>query len=145
MDQPSVRTARDEAAGECVLERRRRWNRVLCLVCLASGVFLVSRDLSLPHVRAVEVWFGFEVYGAWARWTAPLHWALFAAAAVGFAGDRRWVWRAAPWYLVYVALSHLVWNWTSPSGGGTQDGLWQLAGFLGVGAGLWRLARFVGR
>lgn len=138
----SISAARDGAEP---LLRRLRWNRALCLSCLASVAFLIYRDLSLPHVGAVEVWFGFEVRGAWARWTAPLHWALFAVAAAGFATDGRWVWRAAPWYLVYVAISHLIWNWTSPSGGGTQAGLWQLALFLGAGAGLWRLARFVGR
>jgi hypothetical protein len=83
----------------------------------------------LPHVRNVEVWLGFELHGAWARWTAPLHWALFAVGAWAFARGHRWIWRAAPFYAGYVAFSHLVWNLVSPSGGGLLDGLWQLALF----------------
>ena len=125
--------------------RRRLWNRGLCAGCLFSVAFLVVRDLTGPHVRDVEVWFGFEVYGAWARRTAPLHWLLFAVAAYGFGRDRLWPWRLAPGYLAYVALSHLVWNGTSPNGGGAADGIAQLAGFLVMGAGFWQLDRSLKR
>lgn len=119
----------------------RRWEIAMAVFCLASLLFLVSRDLLLPEVRDVEVWLGLEVHGAWARWTAPLHWALFAAGAWAFATGRPWIWRASAVYACYVALSHLVWNLTSPSGGGWLPGLWQLALFAAIGG----LLEWIGR
>jgi hypothetical protein len=123
--------------------RRRRWDRFFCACCLFSVFFLVSRDLTLPHVRDVEVWLGVEVRGPWARWSAPLHWLWFAVAAYGFGSGRRWPWRVAPFYLAYVAVSHFVWNLTSPNGGGGLDALVQLFVFLSMGAVLWALERKV--
>ena len=128
-----------------MLSRRRVWNRGLCVGCLLTVLFLVVRDLTLPHVRDVEVWFGLEVYGKWARWTAPVHWLWFGVAAYAFGRDRPWPWRVAPGYLVYIAVSHLVWNCTSPSGGGIGDGLVQLGAFLVLGAGFWKLDQLLGR
>lgn len=142
--QPTAEEQRAHETAPRSGQRRAVWNRALCLGCLAAVVFLIARDFALPHVRDVEVWFGFEVRGQWARWTAPLHWALFGLAAYGFGAGRRWVWRLAPGYLGYVALSHLIWNWTSPVGGGTAAALWQFGGFLAVGLALWRLDRSLG-
>ena len=97
----------------------------LALFCTGAVVFLVARDLLLPEIRNVEVWFGFELRGRAALATAPLHWAVFAVGAWG-------AWRAQPWavpcaaaYAFYVALSHLVWNQTSPRGGGWSAGFLQ--------------------
>ena len=87
------------------------------------------RDLTLPHVRDTEVWLGFEVHGAWARATAPLHWAIFAAGAWAFWTRRPWVWTVSAVYAFQIAVGHLIWNLTSPNGGGWLDGLWQLALF----------------
>ena len=101
----------------------------MAVFCVATVAFLVYRDLFVPHARDTEVWLGFELHGAWARWTAPLHWAVFAVGAWGYWNARRWVW---PWAAVYafgVAAGHLVWNLTSASGGGLGAGLWQLALF----------------
>jgi hypothetical protein len=97
----------------------------LALFCLASVIFLVPRDLFLEHTRDVEVWFGFEVRGPWALLTAPLHWAVFLIGAWGFWSVRTWVVPAAAVYSFYVALCHLIWNQTSPSGWGWQAGLMQ--------------------
>jgi len=108
---------------------RAWWQTACALFCAATVVFLVARDLLVPEVREVEVWLGFELRGAAARWTAPLHWALYAAAAVGFWRGRPWIW---PWASVYafgIAIGHLVWNLHSPRGGGWIAGLWQLALF----------------
>lgn len=75
------------------------------------------------------MWFGFEVHG-WLAWlSAPIHWAIFATAAWAFWVVRPWVWPWASVYAFYVAGSHLVWNLTSPDGGGWGAGLWQLALF----------------
>ena len=68
-----------------------------------------------------------ELHGALARATAPLHWALFAAGAYGFARLRSWIWPWASVYGFYVALSHLVWSEASPNGQGWPIGLLQAA------------------
>ena len=91
--------------------------------------FLIARDALLPEVRAVEVWFGFEVHGVLALATAPAHYAIFAVGAHGFLRVRPWIWPWASAYAFYIAVSHLVWNLTSEQGGGLHDGLVQLALF----------------
>ena len=97
--------------------------------CLASVVFLVWRDLLLPHTRDVEVWLGLEVRGTAALLTAPLHWAIFLAGAWGFWTRQRWILPCAAVYAFYVAFSHLIWNATSLAGRGWLAGLVQLLGF----------------
>jgi hypothetical protein len=87
------------------------------------------RDLAIPEVRGTEVWFGFELTGRAAQLTAPLHWAIFALGAWGFWRMRPWIWPWASIYAFGVAASHLVWNQTSPNGGGWRAGLAQAALF----------------
>ncbi len=99
----------------------------LAAFCLVTVAFLVPRDLFVPDTRDVEVWFGFELRGAAARLTAPLHWAIFAAGAWGFWRARPWIVPAAAGYVFYVALSHLVWSEASPNGNGWMIGLAQAA------------------
>jgi hypothetical protein len=99
----------------------------LALFCALTVAFLAVRDLSVPHVRNVEVWFGFELRGTLARWTAPLHWMIFALGAWGFWRARPWIVPAAAGYVFYVALSHLVWSEASPNGHGWPVGLAQAA------------------
>jgi len=103
------------------------WASAMAAFCAATVVFLVYRDFAVPHARDTEVWLGLELHGIWARLTAPLHWGLFAVGAWGFWTLRPWIWPWASVYASLVALSHLVWNLTSPSGGGWSAGLWQLA------------------
>ena len=81
----------------------------LAIFCAATVVFLAVRDLFVPQVRDVEVWFGVEVHGAAARWSAPVHWAIFAIGAWASWRARPWVARAALGYAIYVALSHAIW------------------------------------
>ena len=97
----------------------------LAVVCAAALVTDVVRDVFVPDARDVEVWLGFEVHGALARATAPLHWAILALGAWGFWTRRRWVVPAAAGYLVYVAVSHVVWSEASPHGRGWPIGLLQ--------------------
>jgi hypothetical protein len=99
----------------------------LAVLCAATVVFLLPRDLFLAEVRDVEVWLGFEVRGTAARLTAPLHWALFAAGAWAFWTQRPWILPVAAAYAFQVAFSHLVWNQTSPNGRGWLAGLAQAA------------------
>jgi hypothetical protein len=99
----------------------------LAVWCAATVVFLIYRDLFVPHVRDVEVWGGFEVHGTAAHYTAPLHWLLFAVGAWGFWRARPWIVPVAAAYTFYVALSHLVWSEASPHGNGWLVGLAQAA------------------
>lgn len=105
------------------------WASALAAFCAATVVFLAVRDLAIPAVRDTEVWLGLEVHGWAARASAPLHWAVFALGAWGFWRCRPWVWPWASVYAFHVAVSHLVWNLTSPAGGGWTAGLWQMALF----------------
>lgn len=102
-------------------------------------VFLIYRDLALPHVRDTEVWFGFELRGGLAIATAPIHWAIFGIGAWLFGKGHPRAWLYASLYAVYIAISHLIWNVTSPVGGGLAEGLVQLAFFLIPAALLFRM------
>lgn len=97
----------------------------MAVACLASVVFLVSRDLFVAHTRDVEVWFGFELRGTPALLTAPIHWAIFLVGAWGFWFRRPWILPCAAGYSFYVALSHLIWSEASPNGHGWPVGLVQ--------------------
>jgi hypothetical protein len=99
--------------------------RALALFCAFTVLFLVPRDLFFPETRDVEVWFGFELRGRAALYTAPLHWLVFALGAWGFWTRRPWILPAAAGYVFYVALSHLVWSEASPHGNGWPLGLAQ--------------------
>ena len=101
----------------------------LAIFCFASVIFLAWRDLFLPGVRDVEVWFGFELGGWIARVTAPIHWAIFLAGAWGFWFQRPWVVPCAAAYAFYIALCHLVWNQLSPNGLGWAAGIAEALAF----------------
>jgi hypothetical protein len=113
----------------------------LAVFCAATVPFLAWRDLFVPHARDVEVWLGFELHGAAARWSAPVHWAIFALGAWGFWRARPWIVPAAAGYLFYVALSHLVWSEASPNGHGWVAGLAQAAAISVPGFLLLRASR----
>lgn len=109
--------------------------------CLLTLVFLIPRDLFVAHARDVEVWFGFELRGAAAQLTAPLHWAIFALGAWGFWRARPWIVPCAAGYCFYVALSHLIWSEASANGQGWPMGLAQAAVFSLPGFALLRARR----
>src|SRR6266404_3585470 len=114
------------------------WMTALAMFCLASVVFLVPRDLFMPRTRDVEVWLGFEVRGAPALLTAPVHWAIFLVGAWGFWFQRPWILPSAAAYTFYVALSHLIWNEVSPNGHGWPAGIAEALAFSVLGVFLWR-------
>lgn len=121
--------------------RAARARHALALLCAATVVFLAARDLLVPEVRDVEVWLGFELHGPAARLTAPLHWAIFAFGAFAFWRAKPWIWPAAAAYVLYVALSHLIWSEASPHGRGWPAGLAQAAAISLVAVLLLRLRR----
>jgi hypothetical protein len=102
---------------------RSGWHVALAAFCLAALLFTVPRDLFVAGPRDVEVWLGFELRGAAARLTAPLHWAIFAFGAWAAWTARPWILTAAALYAFYVALAHLVWSEVSPNGRGIATGL----------------------
>lgn len=108
---------------------RPAWASALAALCAATVVFTIARDVLIPEVRAVEVWLGFELRGWLALATAPVHYALFSAAAWGYWRCRAWVWPWAAVYAFYIAISHLIWNLHSPNGEGLRAGLLQLGLF----------------
>ena len=103
--------------------------RCVSIFCVATFFFLLYRDLFIPHVRDVEVWFGLELRGPLASATAPLHWAIFAVGAWGYWHLRPWIWPWASVYAFYIAASHFVWNLVSETGGGLDAGLIQFGLF----------------
>jgi hypothetical protein len=124
--------------------RRERWMRAMAAFCGFTVAFLAVRDLFFPEPRDVEVWLGFELRGPAARWTAPLHWLVFAVGAWAFWTRRPWIVPAAAGYVFYVALSHLVWSEASPNGNGWPVGLVQALAIAIPGVLLWRAGRRAG-
>ena len=103
------------------------------MFCALTVAYLLSRDVLVYQARNTEVWFGLELSG-WLAWlTAPVHWLLFGVGSWAFWSMRPWVWVYASGYAFYVAMSHLIWNLTSSSGGGWVSGVWQLALFSAPG------------
>ena len=75
---------RSSISGSAANAARPAWASALAAFCTATVVFLVARDVWIPEVRAVEIWLGFELRGWLALATAPIHYALFGAAAWGY-------------------------------------------------------------
>ncbi len=116
--------------------QRPWWMTAIAAFFVLSLLLNVSRDLLYPEYGNVEVWLGFEVTGAAAYWSAPIHWAMFAVGAWAFWTCKPWALPATAGYAFYVAFSHIVWNATSPNGGGWSAGLLQAALFSLPGFGL---------
>ena len=116
--------------------QRQWWMAAIAAFFVLSLVFNVPRDLLYAEYGDVEVWLGFEVTGAVARWTAPIHWAMFAVGAWAFWTCKSWALPATAAYAFYVAFSHIVWNEASPNGSGWAIGLLQAAVFSIPGVGL---------
>ncbi|HSF04072.1 MAG TPA: hypothetical protein VLA62_13770 [Solirubrobacterales bacterium] len=127
------------------ISARPWWMSAMAAFCLATVAFLVPRDLWQAETRDVEVWLGFEVRGAAARLTAPLHWLVFGVGAWGFWLQRPWILPCAAAYAFYVALSHLVWSEASPNGRGWPAGLALAVGFSIPGILLLRARRLARR
>ena len=106
---------------------RSAWHTGLAAFCLLALVFTVPRDLFVAGPRDVEIWLGFELHGAAARWTAPVHWAIFAFGAWAAWTRKPWILPLAAAYAFYVALAHLVWSEASPHGRGFAMGFLQAA------------------
>ena len=63
-----------------------------------------------PVDQDAEAWFGFLVFGWWAKATGLLHWAIYAALAYGFWKMHRWMHPWAALYFLQVALGMAIYN-----------------------------------
>lgn len=118
------------------VRRRPWWMTAIAAFFALSLLFNALRDLLCPEYGNVEVWLGLEVTGAPARWTAPVHWAMFATGAWAFWTCRSWALPVAAAYAFTVAFSHIVWSETSPNGSGWPIGVLHAAAISIPGFGL---------
>ena len=113
----------------------------MALGCGATVAVTMFGDFFIPVATETEVWFGFEVTGAGARATAPLHWIFFALCSWGFWTQRPWAVPVAAAYAFYAAFSHVIWSEVSENGRGWPIGLLQAAAISTVGLLLLRVGR----
>ena len=93
------------------LTRRPWWMQPLLAFCLFMTVVYMPFDMFLkPVAEDQEVWFGFTLTGWAAKATEPLHWAIYAAGAVGFWKMRSWMWPWAAVYALQVAIAMAVFS-----------------------------------
>lgn len=97
----------------------------LCL--FATFAFMPWNVFVRPSGDMVDVWFGFEFTGVAARFTAILHWVVYAVGAWGFYRMRSWMWPWAAVYMAQVAVGHIVWSELSANGRGLTVGIVQAA------------------
>ncbi len=121
------------------------WMNLIFYFCLYMTFIYMPFDLFYkPVAQDHEIWFGFSLTGWWAKATAPLHWAIYAAGAYGFWRMRPWMWPWAAAYALQVVISMVVWNLVDERGRGLIAGIIAGAVFLAPTIALWRAkARFV--
>ncbi|MEM7218511.1 MAG: hypothetical protein AAF515_09115 [Pseudomonadota bacterium] len=138
-----------EGLGSRLAEEWRRrpwWMNLLFGFCAYMTIVYMPFDIFFkPVAEDEEVWFGFMLYGWWAKATAPLHWLIYGAGAYGFWKMKRWMWPWAAVYSAQVVIAMLVWNVVNEPGGGLVVGLVSGAIFMIPTVALWRARdRFTG-
>ena len=87
------------------------WMNLIFYFCMYMTFIYMPFDIFLKPVEIdQEVWFGFTLYGWWAKATEPIHWLIYALGSYGFLHMKTWMW---PWASVYVAqivIAMFVWN-----------------------------------
>ena len=93
-----------------VFAGRPGWMNALMVFCAYMAFVYVPWDFFVKPVELdEEVWFGVILHGSAAKWTEPLHWAIYAAGAYGFYHMRSWMFPWAAVYVAQIAISMLVW------------------------------------
>jgi len=119
--------------------RRSLWMNLLLLFCLYMTFIYMPFDIFWkPLAEDEEVWFGVTLHGWSAKYTAPLHWLIYAAGAYGFWHMKPWMWPWAAVYCAQIVISMFVWNLLDPRGGGMQAGAVAAAVFMVPTIALWR-------
>lgn len=126
------------AALRAEWSKRSWWMNVMFGFCLFMTLFYLPYDLFFkPIERDEEVWFGLVLRGVWAKATAPLHWAIYAACAWGFWKMRSWMWPWAAVYCAQITIGMVVWGITDPRGAALTGGIAGIV-FLTATIALWR-------
>jgi short-subunit dehydrogenase len=112
----------------------------LMVFCGYMAFVYVPWDFLLkPAAVDEEVWFGIRLHGFWAKFTEPLHWAIYALGWYGFRHMKGWMW---PWAAVYagqVALGMLLCNFVYVGGfGGVVLGVASFVPFAALTVALWQ-------
>jgi len=82
----------------------------LMVFCAYMAFVYVPWDFFLkPIAEDQEVWFGVMFTGTAAKFSEPLHWAIYAAGAYGFYRQSHWMWPWASLYAWSVAIGMGVW------------------------------------
>ncbi len=98
-----------------------------------------------PVAQDQEVWFGVMFTGWAAKATEPLHWAIYAAATLGFLRMRPWMFPWASLYVVQIAIGMFVWQLLDERGQGLPLAIISAMPFIVLAVALWRAKpRFCG-
>ncbi|MYD43007.1 MAG: hypothetical protein F4W90_03840 [Gammaproteobacteria bacterium] len=121
------------------LQKRPIYMNLMWFFCIYMTFIYAPFDIFFkPVEQDAEVWFGFTLYGWWAKATAPVHWLIYGAGAYGFWKMSRWMHPLAFIYVAQIGISMLVWNLVSPAGSGWIPGLVGLAVLMVPTIALWR-------
>ncbi len=94
-----------------IFDGRPGWMNAIMVFCAFMTFVYVPWDLFWkPVALDQEVWFGVMFTGWSAKLVTPLHWAVYAAGAVGFRRMRPWMWPWAPLYVAQVAFGMFLWS-----------------------------------
>jgi short-subunit dehydrogenase len=123
-----------------VLAGRPAWMNALMIFCAFMAFVYVPWDfLVKPVAQDQEVWFGIMLHGPLAKLTEPLHAAIYAAGAYGFARMKSWMFPWAAVYVAQVAIGMLVWGVLYVDGvSGPIFGTVAFLPFAGLTLALWR-------
>ncbi|MEM7002783.1 MAG: hypothetical protein AAF529_18495 [Pseudomonadota bacterium] len=114
------------------------WMNLLFYFCLYMTFIYMPFDMFFkPVAEDEEIWFGFTLYGWWAKATEPLHWLIYGAGAYGFWKMRRWMWPWAAVYAAQVVIAMVVWNILNERGSAVGAGIAGVL-FLVLTIALWR-------
>ena len=115
------------------------WMNLIFYFCLYMTFIYMPFDMFYkPVAEDEEIWFGFTLYGWWAKATEPLHWLIYGAGAYGFWKMRSWMWPWAAVYAAQVVIAMVVWNVVNDKGAGLVGGLIAGAVFAVPMIALWR-------
>lgn len=114
------------------------WINILFLWCLILTIVVPIEVISRPFESDIEVWFGVELFGWWAKVGGLAHAILFTVGSWGFFKMRSWMWPWCSVYVAQVAFSHLVWSELSPAGNGIYVGVIQAAAYFALAVWIWK-------
>lgn len=126
------------------LKRRPLWMNGLMLFCAFMALVYMPWDIFVkPVAEDQEVWFGVMLTGWAAKATAPLHWFIYGAGAIGFWRMKSWMHPWASLYVAQIALGMFVWSMLYAGQASLLFSTLVSLVFIALSAALWRArARF---